>query len=159
VTITRKNLLNLVVVATTAVTSSRIIEAVRLKSVELWTNPPALGSAPMTCSVEWIGSNAPSTIISDTTMGVLPAHVLAKPPPNSSNRWWSMSGTDEADPLFTLVVPSQTVCDVRVNLRLVDSEAPVAGDVPAGATVGQVYYDFLDGIGGQWNPISVSQLP
>jgi hypothetical protein len=70
-----------------------------------------------------------------------------------------MSGTDESDPLFTLIVPAESICDVRVNLRLVDNEAATAGDVPAGASVGQVYYDFLDGIGGQWVPVSVTPLP
>lgn len=159
-TITRKNLLNLVVMATAANQSNRIIEAIRLRSVEVWTSPPALGTAPASCSVEWVGSNAPSTLSSDTSMGVLPAHVKTKPPPRSSDQWWSMSGADETDPLFTIIAPAESIADVAVTLRFVDNEAATAGGVPAGATVGQVYYDYLDGIAsGTWAPVGVAILP
>jgi hypothetical protein len=159
-TITRANLLNLVVVATTSSASSRIIEGIRLRSVEVWTSPPSLGTAPLSCSVEWVGSNAPSTIQSDTSMGVLPAHVKSRPPPMSSNQWWSMSGTDETDPLFTIIASTESVCDVAVTIRYVDNEAATAGGSPTGASVGQVYYDYLDGsASGTWAPVGVAILP
>jgi len=71
-----------------------------------------------------------------------------------------MSGTDESDPLFTIIAPAESIVDVAVTLRLVDNEVGTAGDAPAGANVGQVYYDYLDGIAsGTWAPVSVAILP
>jgi hypothetical protein len=160
VSITRKNLLNLVLTATTATTTVRLIEAIRLKKVELWTQPTALGNAPITVQLEWLGENSPSTVTSDTTMGVRPAHIRSIPPSASSNRWWSMSGSLETDVLFSIQCPANTYCDLTAELRLVEQEAPTAGDVPAGAAVGQLYGDYLDGIaGGAWVPIGLVTLP
>jgi len=71
-----------------------------------------------------------------------------------------MSGTDEADPLFTIIAPAESICDVAVTLRIVDNEAASGGGVPAGASLGQVYYQHLDGIAvALWVPVGVSILP
>jgi hypothetical protein len=158
--ITRKNLLNLLLVATSATTTARLIEGVRLRLVEMWTNPVALGASPTSLQLEWFGENSPSTLISDVSMGVNPAHVRAEPPTSSSNQWWSMSGNQETDPLFSISVPANTIIDVAVELRLVESETPTAGDVPAGATLGQLYGDYLDGLpSGKLAPDGYTALP
>jgi hypothetical protein len=165
VPVTRKNILNLVLVATSDSSTVRLFEGVRLKSVEMWTNPIiGVGSdaaSPLqTCSIEWLGENSPSTIISDTSMGVRPAHVFSKPPPSASNRWWSMSGPLETDILFSLSAPPSTIIDVVVDLRFVEQEAPTVGDYPTGATLGQVYGDYLDGIiTGNFAPVGYTVLP
>jgi len=159
--ITRASLLNQVVYATSTTATARIMEAVRLKKVEIWTNPVALGAAPTTCAIEWLGENSPSVFISDTSMGVLPAHISAKPPPSSSNRWWSMSGQLETDDLFALTFPANTIIDVTVEARLVEQEAPTAGPVPTGAIFGQIYGCTLDGNGvtGVLLPVGYTLLP
>jgi len=158
--ITRGNLLNQVLVATSTTTTTRIFEAVRLKSVEVWGSPVALGSAPINCQIEWLGENSPSTVISDVSMGVRPSHVASAPPSSSSNRWWSISGTSEADVVFAMTIPSESVIDVTVELRLVEQEAPTPGDPAVGATLGQVYGDYLDGIAsGKLVPVGFTVLP
>jgi len=158
-TITRKNLLDLVVVAITATTSGRIIEGIRLKKVEVWTQPAVLGSANLTSSIEWIGENSPSIVHSDTTMGIRPAHVLTRPPPSSSNRWWSMSGFQEIDDLFTITAGAESITDVSVAIRFVEMESPTAGPIPVGATPGQMYGVPLDGIAGNLGMTGFIQLP
>jgi hypothetical protein len=151
---------NLLLVTPTAVTSVRLIEGIRLKKVEVWANPTALGSAPTVISLEWLGQNAPSTLISDTSMGVLPAHIRAIPPKDSSAEWWSMSGHEETDQLFTLNLPSNCVIDVFTEIRLVEQEAPTAGDIPTAAVIGQVYGDYLDGLAsGKLAPDGLTALP
>jgi hypothetical protein len=158
--ISRKNVLNLLLTATSAVTTVRTFSAARLKYVEVWSNPTALGTAPPAVAIEWFGENSPSTVISDTSMGVRPAHVRAKPPPNSSNKWWSMSGFSETDTLFELSLSANCVIDVVMDVRLVEMESPVAGDIPAGAGLGQVYGDYLDGIAsGSLAPVGFTVLP
>lgn len=158
--VTRAQLLNLLLYTPTASTSVRLFQAVRLKKVDIWANPPALGAAPTSVQIEWFGENSPTTIVSDTTMGVRPAHVSSTPPSSSSNRWWSVSGFSETDKLFQLTLPADCVVDVTAELRLVDNEAPTAGDVPSGATVGQLYGDYLDGLAsGKLVPIGYVTLP
>jgi hypothetical protein len=162
-TITRASLLNLIVTATSAVTSVRLMEAVRLIKVKLWTNPiigtgSASASPIQTCSLEWLGENSPSTLTSDSSMGVRPAHIRSSPPPSSSNRWWSLSGSLETDDLFILTTVAGTVLDIAAEIRLVEMEAPTAGPVPAGATIGQVYGFPLDGTG-HLLPVGFTQLP
>jgi len=159
-TITRGNLLNLLLVTPTAITSARILQAVRLKRVSVWANPSALGAAPTEIELEWFGENSPSTTISDSTMGVRPAHIDSAPPPSSSNRWWSISGTLESDSMFSMVLPADCIIDVTLELRLVEAEAPTAGDVPAGATIGRLYGDYLDGIASaKLSPLGLAILP
>lgn len=147
-TITRANLLNLIVYTPTAVTSVRPIQAIRLKKVEIWTNPTALGAPPSSTALQWIGENSPSIFVEDSSMGVRPAHVLTQPPEFASERWWCLSGSLETDQLFSLVIPANTIIDVSVDVRLVELETPTAGPVPVGATVGQLYGVPLDGRGG-----------
>lgn len=160
ISITRKNLLNLIQMATSASTTVRILEGVRLKSVEMWGQPTALGAAPVTLEIEWIGENSPSTVVSDTSMGVRPAHVRSRPPASSSNRWWSLSGNQETDPLFNMSYPANTYVDVIADLRFVEQEGPTAGDVPAGAVLGTLYGNYLDGITtGLLAPVGYNVLP
>jgi len=159
-TITRASLLNLLVVATSATTSVRLLEAIRLRGVEIWTNPSALGAAPSNLQLEWLGENGPSTVISNISMGVRPAHIRTQPPPRSSAQWWSMSGQQESDNLFVITVGANSVIDLTVDMRFVEQEAPVAGETPAGATLGQLYGDYLDGvISAKLLPIGLNALP
>jgi hypothetical protein len=159
-TIARQQLLNLLLVAQTTVLSVRLFQAIRLRKVEIWANPTALGSTPSTVSIEWLGENSPSTVISDTTMGVRPAHISSKPPARSSAQWWSLNAFNEYDVLFILTLPAQCIIDVSVDLRYVEQEAPTLGDVPAGATAGQVYGDYLDGIAtSKLAPVGFIALP
>ncbi len=147
--ITRLRLLELLQVAKTATTATRIINAARVRSVELWGEPPALGAAQTSVSVEWVGTNAPSVLHSDTTMGVRPAHVFSVPPAGSSSQWWSITGSGETDQLFIINIgtgSSNVIIDVVVDLRFVDNEAAIATSVnPAAATAGTLYYNYLDG--------------
>jgi hypothetical protein len=156
-TITRASLLNLIVTATSATTTVRLLEAVRLIKIRSWGSPS--GATIETNSIEWLGENSPSTLISDSSMGVRPAHISTCPPPSSFNQWWSMSGSLETDDLFVVTTSVGTVLDITVEIRLVESEAPTAGPVPAGATIGKVYGVPLDGLGGNLIPVGFVTLP
>jgi len=160
-TITRGNLLNLMVVATTTTTVARIYTGIKLKRVQIWVNPPVVGDPSLQCSLEWVGENSPSVLHSDSTMGVRPAYISSKPPLDSSNRWWSMSGSQEADPLFSLSLPVGSVIDITTSIRFVDNEAAVNEGGIVGALVGTVYYNYLDGVtSGMLSPVGpVNILP
>jgi hypothetical protein len=71
-----------------------------------------------------------------------------------------MSGFSETDVLFNLTLPVNSVIDITVDMRMVEQENPVAGDIPAGAALGQVYGDYLDGIAsGGLTPVGYTVIP
>jgi hypothetical protein len=113
----------------------------------MWGQPAALGGSNGSIVIEWEGNNAPSTIHSDTSIGVKPSYLSCKPPPDSSNRWWSISGSSETEVLCNLTYQAGTIIDMHVSLRFADDEAPVAAEngTGAAATVGHVYFNYLDG--------------
>lgn len=148
VSITRGNLLNLYETALTANTASRLFAAVKLRSVEIWAAPATnAGSSTLTASCEWLGVNAPSTIQSDSSLGIArPLYVKAIPPPDASNRWWSLTGSNEAEVLFKLIVPGNAIVDIVISARLFELETVAGGDAPAGAVAGTLYENYLDGL-------------
>jgi hypothetical protein len=159
--IIRAELLNQILVATTTTTWGRVMSAVKLNKVEIWgfagigtTGVPALAS------VEFLGLQGPSTVFSDVQIGMQPAHVVAQPPPDSLNRFWSNSGQNETDALFTIVAPADSIVDVHLDCVLQDGETAVTGGGIAGATVGQVYYSGLDSIvSANFTPVSLIAAP
>ncbi len=144
--ILRQYLLNLVTMATTTSVQHRIIDAIKLNRVQVWSQPPVLGGVSTPIVVEWVGNHSPSTIHSDTAIGVRPGFVDSVPPADSSNRWWSISGTDEGETLFKVSCPAGSVIDVTCTLRLIDDEAAVLGEAGTGgaSTVGTIYFNYLD---------------
>lgn len=145
--ITRAMLLNLYTMAVTTTTQNRIITAVKLKRVSVWGGVPALGGASKPVTVEWTGSQAPSTIHTDSTMGIRPAYVTTVPPQDTSDRWWSISGSNESEVLFIITAPAGSIIDVDLSVRFADDEAAVVGEsgTSVASTVGHVYWNYLDG--------------
>lgn len=144
--VTRGMLLNLVSMATTTTNQNRLFTAVRLRRIQIWGQPPALGSATQTAIVEWLGNQAPSTIHSDSSIGIRPARIDTTPPADGSERWWSISGANESETLANLSVPVGGIIDVTLEMRLADDEGAVAAEngTGASATIGKLYYNYLD---------------
>jgi len=96
-------------------------------------------------------------------MGIRPGRLSTTPPKDSSDRWWSVSGSNESEALIKLIVPVGSIIDVDLTVRLPENEAPVAGEsgTALGATVGQVYWNYLDGFASKLlTPVGgVSVLP
>lgn len=145
--ITRAMLLNLYTMATTDTLQSRLITAIKLKRIEIWGTVPALGATPGNVQLEWVGTNAPSTLHSDTSNGIMPAYISTRPPIDSSDRWWSISGSGETDQLCLISCPQFSTIDVTCSIRFADDEAAVAAEPGTGAaaTAGTVYWNYLDG--------------
>jgi hypothetical protein len=150
------------VMAATSTTAYSICQSVKVNKVEMWS-PPASQGAASTCSVLW--TSAGGTVftsnmeISDTTVSTaFPAHVESRPPVRSlAADWIQVLSTSEN--VFSITCPSGTIIDVYLTAILADaSSAPTAVTV-AGATVGVLYYQPLDGDGGVLNPIGKTVGP
>jgi hypothetical protein len=153
---------NLLQVATSTTATTRVIASAKLKRICMWANPPALGSPPTVLSLEWAQSQHNEAIqISDTSMGVRPARVDARPPVNSAASWAGLSNSDDNTALVSLILPADTIIDVHLSLKFVDDEAAVAGETISGGTSGTMYYGYLDGLSsGKLAPVgSVNLLP
>jgi len=143
--ITFQNLLDLVLVATSATTAVDLFEAVRVNSVELWAIA-ALGT-PATVGLAYdgttIGAAGDQKQHTDTSMGVQPAHVRAAPDRLTQAGQFQASSAATA---FILEAPAGTVIDVSLTLRQPVQGAVVSSqNVLVGATTGAVYYRGLDG--------------
>ncbi len=144
-TVTKACLLNLLQTAASSSTSYRVIYALKLKYVEVWA-PTTSSFSSQSVQLEWTGEEySPSSIISDSSVNLKAAHVRSRPPRSSSLQFWISNLSDGSIPVFLLTVPAQAVIDVRVTCMLLDDEAPIAGDSPSMATVGKLYYNYLDG--------------
>jgi hypothetical protein len=135
--------------ATAAATAYRLFDAVKINAVEVWCNP-AVGAAPSTVAVQFagatIGAIGDGRTISDTSMGIEPAHVRAKPARLSQAAQWQ-NGDAGADESFYLTAPVGSVIDVDLSFRTIQPAGPIATTYPpAGATPGELYYRGLDGL-------------
>lgn len=144
--ITYRNLLDTIFVASAAAVGWDVFDVVKLKAVEVWA-APVQGGAPTPVRVRFTGNAGfvgDGHVVADTSMGVQPAHIIARPQKLSLPALWSESNTGVC---FELTCPVGAVVDVMLAFRQVDTVAPVAtAHVPVVATVGQFYFRGLDGL-------------
>jgi hypothetical protein len=144
--ITFQNLLDTMLVATTAIAGTNAFQVVRIRGVKVWA-VPVLGNAS-TVSVEYSGLTAgavgDSNIHSDTSMGIQPAFVNARPSARSLASTWQPNSSSAA---FYLICPSGSVVDIEVSFRGGFGVALVAAQNPlVAATAGYTYLRGLDGL-------------
>jgi len=145
ITVTFQNLLDTVLVALTAILGVDLFESVRVNSVELW-GIAALGT-PTTVILVYngtvLGAQGDQKTHTDSSMGVQPAHVKARPDPLTQAGQFQPSSANTA---FRLDVPTGAIIDVSLSLRQpVLGQAVASQNVLVGATTGAVYYRGLDG--------------
>jgi len=139
--ITYQNLLDSILIATTAIQGFNLFDLVRIVKVEVWSQA-AIGT-PTTVGVTFVTTTGDRAIHTDTSLGVKPAHVLAHPSPLSLASFFQLSGGGNA---FIIQAPGGSIVDVSVELRTINSLPIVAQNALVGATVGDIYYRGLDGL-------------
>jgi len=143
--VTFQNLLDIVLVATSSTTAADLFEAVRVNTVELWAIA-ALGtpvSLVLTYDGLTVGAAGDLKTHTDTSMGVEPAHVKARPDPRTQAGQFQPSSANVA---FLISVAAGTIVDVSMTLRQpVLGVATSSQNATVGATTGAVYYRGLDG--------------
>jgi len=152
--ITRAQLLNLLVMTTGANVAYRICESVKVRRVKIWGNPPGLAAAGVVppCSVQWFSEAGPSRIVTDVGMGsTFGAKINTTPPQQSLAGFWSLTGTNEATVLFDLGCEAGDTIDVDLTFRVQNQFMTAAGaetatsvSTTAAGTVGVVYGLSLD---------------
>ena len=144
--ITFQNLLDTMLVATTATAGTDLFQTVRVRGVRMW-GMPAVGAA----SSVWLefsglvaGAVGDQAIHTDTSMGVQPAHVSARPSARSLASNFQLSSAAVA---FGIQGPAGCVIDVELSFRsqFANNNAAAQNALVA-ATAGQQYLRGLDGL-------------
>jgi len=151
--ITFQNLLDTILVATTAIAVYDLFATVKVRAVEVWS-VPALGTAS-TVSVLFDGATAGSIgdqkLHTDTSMGIEPAHVRAVPQKMSLAANYQISAAAAA---FFLTCPSGSVVDVELSFIGAYDVPKLAQNASVGASIGATLLRGLDGLA-----IAATQLP
>lgn len=145
-----QNLADTIVIATSAVQAYEMFDALKVHAVEVWA-APAVGTTAQV-AVQFVGATPADTgdgrTFSDNSMGIEPAHVLARPSPKSTTALWQAGtaiGTNAT--AFQLTCPVGAVIDVTLSMRVVSTAGPTAAATAlVGATAGEIYYRGLDGL-------------
>lgn len=147
--ITFRNLVDTLLVAVTTTSGVDLFEAVRIRRVRLWASS-ALGSA-VSVKLEYSGVTTgligDQAIHTDTSMGVQPAFVQARPSARSLASDWQLGGAGNTSTAMLITGPSGTVVDVELSFRsqFLTPNA-TAGNALVAATVGSQYIRGLDGL-------------
>jgi len=144
--ITFQNLLDTLVVGTSATTVADAFYAVKVRKVELWAEPVIGGAA--TVSVVFAGTGngfvGDQRVHTDTSMGVQPAHVTAKPSPKSLASNYQVSSNQQ---VLSLTAPVGAVIDLELSFIQIFGGGGVAAQNASVATnVGALYQRGIDGL-------------
>jgi len=153
-TISRANLLNMLVMPATTSTSFRLINSIRVLRVRIWGEDPAFAAAATEAYLEWISEDGPNVSASSLSCGVQPAYISVKPPARSLASFWADSGYDEATNVMQVTVPGGSTLELTCELVIPADIAAVAGPGSAAhLTVGAITAVPLDGVSGKLTPV------
>jgi len=145
-TITWQNLLDLILVATSATAVSDLFYAVKIKYIELWSLPSIGGANSVSVTFDGtvaglVGNQVTHT---DTSMGIEPAHLRVGPGKKTLASMFQVSTGNVA---FLLDVPSGAVVDLKLIFK--DNTLGVAvsaQNAGVALTAGATYWRGLDGL-------------
>ncbi len=122
------------------------IQAVRLRSVEMFGVDNQQGEIFNSVSLIWNGLNAPVNEIVGTGNNTSPAYIKAIPPPNSQCSWWHDQSSTQTQTLFSLTAQSGAIVDVVIDFVLHDgasADLAVLTNATVGPALWTAYLDCL----------------
>jgi hypothetical protein len=143
--ITWADLLDTILFVTSATTASDVFHQVKVRAVEVWSIP-SQGTAT-SCSVQFnsdvTGLVGDTAFHTDTSMGIEPAHVLARPKKGSLSAMFQVANNNTA---FLLQAPAGSVVDVLLTFQQQNNTSVNAQNATVAATTGQIAWRSLDGL-------------
>jgi len=143
--ITWKNLMDLIGFSSSAVAGWQVFQIVRLRCVEVWAVPVASNATTVSVTFDGqaLGQAGDERTFTDTSMGIQPAHIRAKPSPKSQTGQFQAGSANAA---FLLQCPSGSVVDVCLTYRGQFGSATSETNATVGATTGAMFLRGLDGV-------------
>lgn len=146
-TIYRRNLLCLIMSQNVTLVLGSIFESVRLKKVEIWGASITADTNYSTVSLEWEDPRGNTKIITDSGTINKPAHIVCKPPKDSTVAMWSNFNTTYVnEPLWFMSYGAGSIIDVTINFSIgngTTNNASIITRTTASTTIG-LYYLNLD---------------
>jgi len=168
VAITRQQLWNSIVTATTATVGYSQISAIKINRVRIWGPIAAGGSGTFqSVTMTWFSTYSPAVVHSDTQIGgaAMGSYLDSRPPRRSLAAEWSMTGTNSTEEVFGINAPSGAIIDVDYSVRLQNTfyGAALPSSVTlVAATAGTQYVMALDytadGTGANAVPVGVTTI-
>lgn len=143
------NLLDTMLMATTTTSGTDLFDLVKIKSVRVWAQS-ALGT-PASVAVQFNTATGDRELYQDTSLGVRPAFIHAKPSAKSLASFFQQSTAGDA---FTVTAPAGSILDIKLVFRTTDATPTTTGQALVSAMVGELYYRGLDGL-----PSASTNLP
>jgi hypothetical protein len=143
----------LIVNLSSSVSNSRLLQAVKVNKITLYTSNVA--------SVEWLSSYGPSSAILVTgTSTVSPGILMSRPPQKTLAGAWSFNGSNESENLLSLTYTSGDILDVSFSAVFCDRSAGSSVTTVNSGSIGFVYRTFFDGPSStaQMQPLALSFL-
>jgi len=139
------NLLDTILITETAITAASLFNLVKVNWVKIWAIG-ALGT-PVTTQVQYTGATIGQVgdfdIHTDTSMGVQPAFVWARPAKRSLVSEFQPGSANTA---FNITCPAGSVIDVSISFRNRPGTLGHQAVAPAATTAGVVAFRGLDGL-------------
>jgi hypothetical protein len=151
--VTFADLLDTILLARTTVLGSDLFFAVKVRFVEVWALS-AIGTASnvsVTYGGVGVSSIGDQKMHTDSSMGIEPAHVLARPSARSLAATYQVTGSGEA---FLINCPTGSVVDVGLSFVGAYGQPVAAQNALVGAGAGAIYLRGLDGL-----PVASTKLP
>jgi len=144
--ITYQNLLDTLLFAVAPTSGANLFQQVRIRAVEMWALSVVGTATTVQCEFASgvAGEVGDAAVHADTSMGIQPAHVRARPAPRSGTALFQKSSANQA---FTITGPSGTVVDVELSFK--GLPAPLVTfcqNALVAATGGAWYFRGLDGL-------------
>jgi len=139
--ITFENLMDTMLVADTAIHGYNLFDAVKLKSVRIWSQA-AVGTSS-TVEVQFATASGDADIHTDTSLGVRPAFIHAKPSQKSLTSLWNINSGTSA---MTITGGAGAIIDVKLVFRTSDKNPVAELNALVAATIGEFYWRGLDGL-------------
>jgi len=142
---TFQNLLDTFLFAATALQGWDLFIAVKVRAIEMWSLPAIGATTTVECQYTGVSAGAVGDLQthSDTSMGIQPAHLIARPNAKSLASNYQISNADIA---FYLKCPAATVVDVHLSFTQAFVTDKVAQNALVGAAIGAIYLRGLDGL-------------
>lgn len=136
-----QNLLDTMLVATSATAGFDLFEFVKIDKIEIWALA-ALGT-PSTVEVNFTTATGDANVHTDTSLGVKPAYVKAVPARKSLASFYQLSNAGNA---FQLTAPAGSIIDIKMRFKSSSFAPQAAQNALVAATTGEFYWRGLDGI-------------
>jgi hypothetical protein len=141
-----QNLLDTLLFAVGSTNGYDLFQQVRIRAVEMWALSVVGTATSVQCEYasQVAGEVGDARVHSDTSMGIEPAHIRARPAARSGAALFQKSSNQQA---FTITGPAGCVIDVELSFKgLPAPSATACQNVLVAATGGAWYFRGLDGL-------------